>query len=260
MRRFAALYQALDRSTSLNDKRDAIVAYLADAPPADAAWALYVLSGGKIARIANSTELRAWIAEASGHPPWLVDDSYAHVGDLAETLTLLVEEPAAERRDERPLVHWIEHTLLPVAGQDAGVRRAVVTGAWTVLPEAERLVFNKLLTGALRVGASQRLVQQAVAQATGIDVARIAQRMLGAWTPSPEFLAQLTAPGETAEDREQPYPFFLASPLEAALRARLARVTENVRSENLGRVADDVERQVAPALRAAGNMHRQSIY
>lgn len=226
MRRFAALYQALDRSTSLNEKRDAIVAYLADAPPADAAWALYVLSGGKLARIANSTELRAWIVEASGHPDWLVEDSYGHVGDLAETLTLLVDEPPAKARTDTPLAHWFEQVLLPVAGQAHEVRREVVMQAWRTLPEAERLVFNKLLTGALRVGASQRLVQQAVAQAAGVDVARIAQRMLGDWTPTPAFLAGLMHPGETAGDREQPYPFFLASPLEGEPAGKLGTIDE----------------------------------
>src|SRR5690606_31987787 len=60
----------------------------------------------------------------------------------------------------------------------------------------------------------QRLVQQAVAQWSGVDVARVAQRMLGGFEPGPAFMAALTAPGETAEDREQPYPFYLASPLE----------------------------------------------
>ena len=48
MRRFAALYRELDRSTATGDKRAALVAYFRDAPPADAAWALHLLSGGKI--------------------------------------------------------------------------------------------------------------------------------------------------------------------------------------------------------------------
>src|SRR5690606_13153350 len=95
MKAFAALYRALDRSTSLNDKRAAIVAYLENAPPHDAAWALAILSGGKLARIANTTELRRWIAEESGCPDWLVDECHAHVGDLAETLTLLLDDPPA---------------------------------------------------------------------------------------------------------------------------------------------------------------------
>src|SRR5690606_21770246 len=90
MRRFAALYQALDRSTGTLDKRAAMIDYFREAPPLDAAWTLWFLAGGKLRRIAASGELRAWIGEATGHPSWLIEDSYAHVGDLAETLTLLL--------------------------------------------------------------------------------------------------------------------------------------------------------------------------
>ena len=93
MRRFAALYRTLDRSTATLDKRSALVAYFRDAPAHDAAWAMYLLVGGKITgpkrRIAGSGELRAWIAECTGLPDWLVDESYSAVGDLAETLALL---------------------------------------------------------------------------------------------------------------------------------------------------------------------------
>src|SRR5690606_30634437 len=76
----------------------------------------------------------------------------------------------------------------------------------------------KLLTGALRVGVSQRMVQQALAEMSGIHIARIAQRMLGSWQPTPQFLATLLSQQELESDRQQPYPFFLASPLETVLR------------------------------------------
>jgi DNA ligase-1 len=33
--------------------------------------------------------------EESGQPDWLVDESHDHVGDLAETLTLLLDDPPA---------------------------------------------------------------------------------------------------------------------------------------------------------------------
>ncbi|HST44374.1 MAG TPA: ATP-dependent DNA ligase, partial [Luteimonas sp.] len=221
MKRFAQLFRELDRSTATLDKRAALVAYFREAPPRDAAWALALLSGGKITgprkRIANTCELREWIGQESGLPDWLVDDSYDQVGDLGETLALLVDDPP-EASEDVALADWIEQRLLPVANQDVEVRRAVVVGAWRTLRYDERLLFNKLLTGALRVGVSQRVVQQALAEMSGIDIARIAQRMLGGWAPTPEFLANLLDPAELAGDRQQPYPFFLASPLESALR------------------------------------------
>jgi DNA ligase-1 len=219
MKRFAALYRELDRSTGTADKRAALVAYFREAPVEDAAWALWLLSGGKLAasraRIANTRELRAWIVAESGQPEWLVEESYDHVGDLAETLALLLDDPPAEDAD-RPLHVWIERELLPLAGSDEALRREAVVRAWRTLGFDQRLLFNKLLTGALRVGVSQRLVQQALAEMSGIDIARIAQRMLGAWTPSPRFVRDLLTVEELPGDRQQPYPFFLASPLEPA--------------------------------------------
>ncbi|HAL22401.1 MAG TPA: ATP-dependent DNA ligase [Stenotrophomonas sp.] len=229
MKAFAALYQRLDRSTATLDKRAALVDYFRTAPPRDAAWALYLLSGGKVGgarrKVAASGELRRWITEASGLPAWLVEDSYAQVGDLAETLTLLLDDPATPA-PERALADWIEQHLLAVANQDEALRHAAVLQGWQQLPAAERLVFNKLLTGALRVGVSQRLVQQALAEWSGLDIARIAQRMLGEWVPSPAALAQLLSPDELPTDRQQPYPFFLASPLEGAPAERLGALDD----------------------------------
>lgn len=218
MKRFAALYRTLDRSTGTLDKRAALVAYFRSAPPFDAAWALYLLAGGKVAstrmRIASSGELREWITDTAGIADWLVADSYDHVGDLAETLALLLDDPITEAAD-LPLAEWIEQRLLPIANQDVEVRKACIVQAWRSLAFDERLVFNKLLTGALRVGVSQRLVQQALAEMSGIEIARIAQRMLGSWRPHPGYLANLLTAEELPGDRQQPYPFFLASPLEA---------------------------------------------
>ncbi len=114
---------------------------------------------------------------------------------------------------------WIEQRLLPVANAAVDVRRAVVEEAWRTLDFEQRLLFNKLLTGALRVGVSQRLVQQALAELSGLDIARIAQRMLGSWAPTPAFLADLLSAEELESDRQQPYPFFLASPLEGGHEA-----------------------------------------
>ena len=219
MRRFAELFARLDRSTATGDKRAALVAYFRDAPARDAAWALWLLAGGKIggakARIAGSAELRAWVGEESGTPAWLVDASYDAVGDLAETLALLLDGPGAGVAD-LPLHAWIEQRLLPVANADAPTRRAAIVAAWRSLPFDQRFLFNKLLTGALRVGVSRGLVQQALAEASGVPIALIAQRMLGDWAPTPGFLQRLTSLEAQPGDASSPYPFFLASPLESA--------------------------------------------
>jgi DNA ligase-1 len=217
MRAFAALYRRLDQSTSLLDKKAALLDYFRQARPADAAWGLRLLTGGKVGgarmRIASGAELRLWLAEVSALPGWLIDESYAHVGDLAETITLLLSEPAGTPQ-ELYLSAWIEERLLPVANGSQVDRRFVVTSAWSQLTFHERLVFNKLLTGSLRVGVSSGLVHRVLADISGLDVARIAQRLLGEWPPTPEFFQRLLSAQERAEDLSQPLPFFLASALE----------------------------------------------
>jgi DNA ligase-1 len=213
VRRFTALYHELDNRVASGAKRAALMAYFRSAKPLDAAWALYFLCSGKLRRVANGHELRAWVAQRSGLPSWLVDDSYDHVGDLAEAVTLLFEEPPVSQQLDLPLSEWVQR-LLRVAGGEATERQAAVTTGWDALPANERLVFNKLLTGSLRVGVSQRVVQQALAELSGIDIALIAQRMLGGWTPSAEFLNNLLSSEAAAGDRERPYPFFLASALQ----------------------------------------------
>lgn len=217
MQGFAALYQRLDRSTSLLEKRAALVDYFKNATAEDAAWALWLLVGGKVggakARIANSRELREWVAQESGLPDWLVEASYDQVGDLAETLALLLDEPAVAGADTG-LAEWIEQRLLPMANAAPDVRRDVIVDAWRQLPMNERFVFNKVLTGALRVGVSQGLVQQALAQLSGLDVSLLAQRMLGFKAPTAACFNSLLAAQGQAGDAALPYPFFLASPLE----------------------------------------------
>jgi DNA ligase-1 len=215
MRHFAELYRDLESTGSTKRKRELLVAYFGSAPRADAAWALHFLLGRKLGRIATSGELRAWVSEASGFEPWLVEESYTHVGDLAETLALLMPEPADDA-EERPLSEWIEGVLLPLRGADADRRRAALIAAWRTLPQAQRLLLNKLLTGALRIGVSAGLVQQALAQIAGVETSLIAQRLLGDWTPTAAFLDDVLRPADAQADALALQPFQLASPLEQA--------------------------------------------
>lgn len=218
MRRFAALYERLDRSTGTTDKRRALMDYFRSAPRRDAAWALWLLAGGKVggarSRIASTGELRTWIGEESETPQWLVEACHHQVGDLAETLALLLDDLPGDAAAGLGLADWIERRLAPVANAEVEARRTVVVEAWRSLAFRERLAFNKLLTGALRVGVSQGLVQQALAEMSGVEIALIAQRMLGRWTPGEAFLDSLLSPDPQPGDAALPYPFFLASPLE----------------------------------------------
>jgi hypothetical protein len=102
VKEFARLYEALDTTTSTRLKVDAMVGYLRAAAPADAAWATFILSGRKLKRLIGPALLRAWLVESSRLPAWLVEETYAAVGDLAETIALLVATGPAPARSRTP--------------------------------------------------------------------------------------------------------------------------------------------------------------
>lgn len=215
MQRFTRLYQALDETTATSEKIAAMEAYFGVAPPADAAWAVYFLTGRRLRRLVPTAELRRWTLEMTGMPDWLLEETYAAVGDLAETLALLLDNPfAPPERDETPLHVWVEQRLRPLRKLDADGRRAAVTGWWQALPTDNRFLLNKMLTGGFRVGVSRRLVVRALARVSGLETATIAHRLMGQWQPSADAFRALLDPEEQGEDRSRPYPFFLASPLE----------------------------------------------
>jgi DNA ligase 1 len=219
VRRFAALFEALDTTTAMSLKVAAMVGYFRVAPPADAAWALYILSGRRPRRLLGPALLRRWLVEASGLPEWLVEETYAAVGDLAETIALLVSHDPGEPADApgtaaATLSEWFEQRLLPLRGLDAATQRAAVTAWWRGLDYRESFLVNKLLTGALRVGVAQPLVARALAEALAVPRTHVEQVLTGDWQPTPQFWTRLATPGDGLADPSQPYPFYLASPLE----------------------------------------------
>jgi DNA ligase 1 len=215
VRQFARLYATLDETTATGEKIAALASYFGTAPPADAAWAVHFLVGRRPKRLVATPKLAAWAAEAAGIPVWLFEESHAAVGDLAETITLLL--PDTGGAGDASLSHWVEQRLLPLRGQGDDVQRAEMQRAWRELDRRERLVWNKLITGAFRVGASFRLVERALAIASDVPEGVIAHRLMGGWEPTPEFFARLVAPDLRDADVSRPYPFYLAYPLEGPL-------------------------------------------
>jgi DNA ligase-1 len=217
MRRFSALYEALDRTTSTNAKVAALVDYFRDASAADAAWAAFFLTGRRLKRVVPSAGLREWAQEVTGIPDWLLGECYSAAGDFAELVALALDiVPPGEAEPERTLAEWVEDGLLPLQRADAATQRQLVTRWWRGLPRAERFLVNKLLTGEFRVGVSHTLVVRALAVAAGAEQTTIAARLMGDWTPSAEWFRSIVAPESAAADPSQPYPFYLASPLEGA--------------------------------------------
>ena len=135
MRDFARLYTILDETTATGEKVAALAQYFRSAPPADAAWAVHFLIGRRPKRLVSAPQLAAWASETAGIPDWLFEESHAAVGDLAETITLLL--PDTGESDDRGLSYWVEERLLPLRGQDETVQREEMLHAWRELDRQE---------------------------------------------------------------------------------------------------------------------------
>jgi DNA ligase 1 len=217
MKHFARLFAALDATTRTNEKVAAMVDYFTAADPADAAWAVHFLRGNRPKRLIPVRRLATWAMEAADVPDWLFEECYHAVGDLAETIALLLPDPDPATTSDLTLYRWIEERLLPLAGEDEETQRAVVREAWASLGDVERFVWNKLITGGFRVGVSQSLVVRALARAGGADEAAVAHRLMGSWEPTAQSFRHLLSSETTDTDLSRPYPFFLAYALEGEL-------------------------------------------
>ncbi len=211
MKRFAELYAALDASNKTSDKVAAMASYFAAAPAEDAAWAVYFLIGRRPRQVVSTRNLRAWVMAAANVPEWLLDESYEAVGDLAETVALLL--PEASAGSSMALSRWVER-LLQLPGLAEAEQAAAMQAAWAELGTVERLVWNKLITGAFRVGVAQSLVVRALAEVGKLPTAVVAHRLMGAWEPTGPWFRGLLAGDAGEADASQPYPFLLAHPLD----------------------------------------------
>lgn len=225
MKAFANLYTLLDRTTSSNDKLSAMVAYFKQASPNDAAWAVYFLAGGKPRQIVTTKLLRQLAINASQLPEWLFEESYHAVGDLAETITLILPKPEVVLDNTEGLAIWIEEKLLPLRGLPTENLIPNLLNFLFQLNKESQFVCIKLITGNLRVGVSKLLVTRALGIFAEVDAKRVAQRLVGYTSisvkPIADLYQRLIAPVTTdsldERDAGQPYPFFLAHPLQIDL-------------------------------------------
>ncbi len=215
MQRFTRLYDAIDSTTSTNAKVAAMARYFSEAPPADAAWAVFFLTGRRLKRLLPYAAIHDWTIAATGLPSWIVEESYSVVGDGAETAALVLDQlPIVENMAPLPLAVWVQERILSLRNMDPDTQRERVMAWWAPLDRLQRFVLLKMITGELRLGVSQTLVVRSLAQASGLPVATVAARLMGDWTPTPEWFGSLISPESTDVDQSRPYPFFLASPLE----------------------------------------------
>lgn len=212
MKRFSQLFTQVDQTTKTSLKVKALSDYFQTAPEQDRLWAIALFSGRRPKRSVTTTRLREWAAEAAHLPLWLLEECYPVVGDLAETLALILPPPTT--RSDQSLSQTIAQ-LRALAQMDEDARKTHILAAWDGLDQTERLIFNKLITGGFRIGISQKLMTRALAQATGREEADLAHRLMGDWSPDTTDWHSLVLSHDPGDSLSRPYPFCLAHGLDA---------------------------------------------
>ncbi len=222
MKRFAQLIKALDSTNKTNLKVKALSDYFMEAHDSDKVWTIAILSHRRPPRPVNTTLLRAWAAELANIPLWLFEESYHIVGDLAETIALVV--PSSEKSTTKSLTRFLEEMILlkPKSEED---KKAYLFENWEQLDYYGRFVFTKLITGGFRIGVSQKLMTRALSKATGLDEDVLAYKLMGNWNPKTISFQQLVLEENQNDHLSKPYPFYLAYAVENDI-ADLGQVSE----------------------------------
>ncbi|MBA3860021.1 MAG: ATP-dependent DNA ligase [Cyanobacteria bacterium PR.3.49] len=212
MRHFTRLFGSIDETTKTSEKVAVMAEYFSTCSPSDGAWTVYLLTGRKLRQLVPTARLVGCALAQTNLPEWLFGESYDAVGDLAETIALLLPPPTSS--SDVPLKEWVEERLMPLRGKSEEEQTALLTTYWSELTMPERLVMNKIITGSFRVGVSQLLVVKALSKTSGVDEPTIAHRLMGDWKPTAQFFKGLFEADTTDADVSRPYPFYLAYPLE----------------------------------------------
>lgn len=215
IRLFADLVHKLGTRTKTNDKLAALLEYLSVADEKDKVWMIALFSGRRPRRTISPAKLTEWCADMIGIPLWLFGESYHTVGDLSETIALLIPENDTEPNVTWKSLSWYVEKFLELERSDEGDKKSFIINSWKELNTRERFVFNKLLSSTFRVGVSQSMMVNAIAKLVNLEASVIAHRLSGNWDPATTTFEELLNDDATIIDHSKPYPFYLAYALEA---------------------------------------------
>ena len=215
MRLFTELVNTLGTATKTNDKLDALQHYFSLADDNDKVWVIAIFSGRRPKRVVNASLLQQWCIEITALPQWLFEESYHTVGDLAETIALLLPEKNTAQLPQT--LSWYIQQFILLQKKEEADRKTFVTDCWMQMDRQERFVFNKLITGGFRIGVSQKTMVNALAATVQLDANVIAHRISGNWDPTTTSFSQLLSEASVSMDFSKPYPFYLAYALEEDL-------------------------------------------
>lgn len=222
MKNFAELIKALDNSNKTSVKVDALTDYFRHASPQDKVWTIALLSHRRPPRPVNTTLLRIWANELANIPLWLFEESYHIVGDLAETIALII--PTTLEHSDKSLTLFLQE-IIALKKKSDDEKKNYLHENWLSLNYYERFVFTKLITGSFRIGVSQKLMTRALSKAENVDENLLAHKLMGDWDPNAITFQELILDEKNSDYASKPYPFYLAYPIEGAV-------------ENLGDASD----------------------
>ncbi len=211
MKYFSELIKKLDSTNKTNSKVQALTEYFRKVEDRDKVWAIAILSHRRPPRPVNTTLLRLWSAELAEIPLWLFEESYHIVGDLAETIALVI--PASNKSTEKSLSQFMDEMISLKSKTEEDKKRYLFEN-WKDLNYYERFVFTKLMTGGFRIGISQKLMTRSLGKATGIDEDILAHKLMGNWDPATIGFQELVMETRESDYLSKPYPFYLAYALE----------------------------------------------
>ncbi|WP_405247489.1 ATP-dependent DNA ligase [Cellulophaga sp. Asnod2-G02] len=211
MKNFASLIKTLDSTTKTNTKVAALAEYFAKASDTDKVWTIAILSHRRPPRPVNTTLLRQWASELSNIPLWLFEESYHIVGDLAETIALVI--PSNPLQTDKSLTEFLEEMIL-LKKKSEEEKKEYLYNNWKALDYYERFVFTKLITGGFRIGVSQKLMTKALSKATEINEDILAYKLMGNWDPKSITFQELILEENENDYLSKPYPFYLAYAIE----------------------------------------------
>ena len=214
MKDFAELIKTLDSTNKTTLKVEALTHYFKNAADKDKVWTIAILSHRRPPRPVNTTLMRQWASELANIPLWLFEESYHIVGDLAETIALVI--PPAEENTEKSLNQFLQE-ILELKPKTEGEKKDYLHKNWLELNYYERFVFTKLITGSFRIGVSQKLMTRALSKATEIDEDILAYKMMGNWKPEKTTFKKLILEENEEDYLSKPYPFYLAYAIDGEI-------------------------------------------
>jgi len=210
---FAVLITALDQTNKTKQKVKALKEYFQHAADDDKLWALALFTHRRPKRKVNNSLLKEWVTNWAGISDWLFQESYQVVGDVAETISLLLPDNNVDNDNDQSLTHYIDE-LIAIGELENDEKEIKLKTIYNALNKQEKFVFTKLMTGGWRLGVSQNLVTRALSETYEIDKSILAHRLMGDWTPDRTTFHELIIEEDKSDDLAKPYPFYLAHPIE----------------------------------------------